>query len=258
MTKLRLLMVDDEVLARDRLRSFLVQETAIEIVGECANGSEAMAAIRREQPDIVLLDVQMPGINGLQVAAEFPAEQPPVIIFVTAHDHYALEAFGVRAVDYLLKPFVQARFQLAMRRAIDQVRIRREGNLGSRVESLLAGVQARNNERFAFKSGGRVVFLRPDEIVWVEAANNNSILHLSDDSQLALYDTLSAMEQRLGSSGFVRVNRSAIVRTVEVRELQPGSHGDYVVVLQNGRRLPLSRHLRDALEKFAPQERPTL
>lgn len=249
MRKLRLLMVDDEVFARDRLRSFLVQETAIEIIGECANGSEAVATIRREQPDIVVLDVQIPGINGLQVAAEFSAEQRPVIIFVTAHDHYALEAFGVRAVDYLLKPFDHARLKLALRRAIDQVRIRHEGNSGSRMENLLADARTGNNKRLVFKSGGRVVFLRPDEIAWVEAANNSSILHLTDDRQLALYHTLSAMEQRLGSCGFVRVNRSAMVRAAEVRELQPASHGNYVVVLQNGLHLPLSRRLRGVVEK---------
>jgi two-component system LytT family response regulator len=250
MRKLRLLMVDDEVLARDRLRSFFVQEATIEIVGECANGLEAVATIRRERPDIVVLDVQIPGMNGLQVAAEFSPEQRPVIIFVTGHDHYALAAFGVRAVDYLLKPFDHARFRLALRRAIDQVRIRQEGSSGARMENLLAGVRAGNNERLVFKSGGRVVFLRPDEIVWVEAANNNSILHLTDDRRLALYNTLSALEERLGSCGFVRVNRSAMVRASEVRELQPASHGNYVVVLQNGLRLPLSRHLRGALQKL--------
>lgn len=254
MTKLRLLIVDDELLARDRLRSFLTEETAVEIIGECTSGSGAIEMIRRERPDIVFLDIQMPGCDGMQVAADLPAGQRPVIIFVTAHDRYALEAFGVQAVDYLLKPFDQARLQLALRRAIDQVRARREGDLGARVETLLAGAQVKNNERLAFRSGGRVVFLRPAEIVWVEAANNNSILHLAGNNHLVLHGTLSAMEQRLGSSGFVRVNRSALVHFDQVKEMQPALHGDYVVVLQDGLRLPLSRHLRGAMEKFVPQE----
>src|ERR1700710_2754844 len=187
MTKLRLLIVDDEILARDRLRSFLVQESTVEIIGECTNGPEAVATIQHQHPDIVFLDVQMPGCDGLQVAAELPVAQRPVIIFVTAHDRYALEAFGVRAIDHLLKPFDQARLQLALRRAIDHIRFKREGDLGSRMESLLASSSTKNNDRLAFKSGGRVVFLRPDEIIWVEAANNNSVLHLPEDKQLVLY-----------------------------------------------------------------------
>jgi two-component system LytT family response regulator len=254
MTKLRLLIVDDEDFARDRLRALLFQESGMEIIGECATGSEAVAAIRNENPDIVFLDVKMPGCDGLQVAAEFPGAQRPVIIFVTAHDHYAVEAFGVDAVDYLLKPFDQARLQLSLRRATAHIRGRREGELEARMGSLLADAQVRNNDRLAFKSGGRVVFLRPDEIVWVEAANNNSILHLADNNELVLYETLSSMEERLGPSGFVRVNRSAMVHFDQVRELQTVTHGDYVVVLQNGLRLPLSRHFRGALEKFAPQQ----
>lgn len=254
MTKLRLLIVDDEALARDRLRSFLMRETTVEIIGECASGPEAVATIKQEHPDLVFLDVQMPGCDGMQVVAELPPKQRPVIIFVTAHDRYALDAFGIRAVDYLLKPFDQARLQLALRRAIDHIRFQQEGDLGTRMEGLLAAAQGRTNDRLAFKSAGRVVFLRPDEIIWVEAANNNSVLHLADDKRLVLYETLSSMEQRLGSSVFVRVNRSALVRFDQVRELQPASHGDYVVVLQDGLRLPLSRHLRGAWEKFAPRE----
>jgi two-component system, LytTR family, response regulator len=254
MTKLRLLIVDDEAFARDRLRALLLEESGVKIIGECATGSEAVAAIRNENPDIVFLDVKMPGCDGLQVAAEFPAAQRPVIIFVTAYDRYAVEAFGVDAVDYLLKPFDQARLQLALRRATALIRGRREGELETRMGSLLAGAQVRNNGRLAFKSGGRVVFLRPDEIVWVEASNNNSILHLTDDQELVLYETLSSMEQRLGPFEFVRVNRSAMVHFDQVRELQTTTHGDYGVVLQNGLRLSLSRHFRGALEKFAPQE----
>ena len=120
---------------------------------------------------------------------------------------------------------------------------------------MLASAQIKNHDRLAFKSGGRVVFLRPDEIVWVEAANNNSILHLAENNSLVLHETLAAMEERLGPSGFVRINRSAAVNFSQVKELQPATQGDYVVVLQNGLRLPLSRQLRGALEKFVPQEK---
>lgn len=251
-TPVRILLVDDEPLARDRLRALLKSEPGAEVIGECGSGTEAVELIRRERPDLVFLDMQMPGADGLQVVAALPAEARPAVIFVTAHEKFALEAFNVQAVDYLLKPFDRERFQQAFRRACEHLQARRAGELGQRLESLLAGAvpAARPPERLAVKADGRLVFVRPDDIVWVEAADNYVILHLRDD-RLMVRETLSAIEERLGPGSFARVNRSAIVHLDQIRELQPTFHGDYVVVLRNGTKVPLSRNLRGRLGDLA-------
>jgi len=256
MSKLRILIVDDEPLARQRVRGMLRADSAVEIIGECGSGTEAVAAIKRDRPDIVLLDIQMPGCDGLQVVAELPADRRPAVIFVTAHEKFAVEAFAVRATDYLLKPFDQQRLQTALKRAAEQIQARRAGDLGARLESLLseAGPAERKPERLAVKVDGRVVFLRPEEITWVEAADNYVVIHLADNTRLMLRETLSALEERLGTANFARVNRSAVVRLDQVKELQPTFHGDYTVVLRDGTRVPLSRSMRGRLEKFTGNE----
>jgi two-component system LytT family response regulator len=254
MTKLRILIVDDEPLARERLRALLASETSAEIIAECGNGPDALSAIERLRPDVVFLDVQMPGCDGLQVVGKLPEADRPIIIFVTAHDRFAIDAFGLHATDYLLKPFDQARLLLALKRAGEQVRARQAGDLGARLQTLLAEAAPaakKPPDRLAFKSDGRVVFVKPEDIMWVEAADNYVLVHVSDGTRLMLRDTLSALEERLGEVDFARVNRSAIVRLDHVKELQPTLHGDYTVVLRNGTRVPLSRSLRGRLEKFA-------
>ena len=252
MTNLRILIVDDEPLARERVRAFLRAESDVEIIGECGNGPDASEAIRRDQPDVVFLDVQMPGSDGLQVVSQLPVEKRPAIIFVTAHESFAVEAFGVHAIDYLLKPFDQQRFQQALKRAREHVRARQAGDLGARLETLLTDAASipKKTGRLAFKSEGRVVFLKPEEIVWVEAADNYVLLHLVDAPRLMLRETLSAIEERLGSVDFARMSRSAIVRLDQVKELQPTFHGDYTAVLRDGTRVPLSRSHRGRFEKF--------
>jgi len=250
MTKLRILIADDEPLARERLHAMLGAEPSIEIVGECSSGPETIEAIQRSRPDIAFLDVQMPGRDGLQVAAALTDDERPAIVFVTAHERFAVEAFAKHAVDYLLKPFDRARLQQALERARNHLKNRRAGDLGARLENLLATAKPRPTERLAFRADGRVVFLRPAEIVWVEAANNYSILHLADATRLMLRETLSTLEQQLGTAGFARVNRSALVCIDQVLELQQANYGDYVVVLRNGTRLPLSRNLRGQLDVF--------
>jgi two-component system LytT family response regulator len=250
MNKLRILIVDDEPLARERVRAMLRSEPSAEIIGECGNGTDAIASIRENHPDVVFLDMQMPGADGLQVVKELPVDERPAIIFVTAHDRFAVDAFGVQATDYLLKPFDQERFREALKRATDQIRAHRAGDLNTKLETLLAdAIPQKKPTRLAFKSDGRVVFLKPEEIVWVEAADNYVLLHLVDAQRLMLRETMSTLEERLGS-GFGRVNRSAIVRLEEVKELQPTFHGDYTVVLRDGTRLPLSRSQRGQLDKF--------
>ena len=252
--KLRVLIVDDEPLARERLRSLLQAEPDVEIMGECASGTEAIATIRSTPPDLVFLDMQMPGCDGLQVLAGLPEDQRPAVIFATAHEHFALDAFEVQAVDYLLKPFDRERFQTALRRAHDYQRARQTDALGRKIETMLSDTASavRKNERLTFKADGRLVFLKPDEIMWVEAADNYAVLHLTT-GRLMLRETMAALEARLGTVSFARVNRSAIVHLDQIKELQPSLHGDYVVLLRDGTKLPLSRGLRGQLGKFAAE-----
>jgi Response regulator of the LytR/AlgR family len=251
MTKLRILIVDDEPLARDRMRALLSTDPALEIVGEASNGDDALAAIQDLQPELVFLDMQMPGCDGLEVVRRL-ADPRPAIVFVTAHERFAVEAFATEASDYLLKPFDRARLQLALKRVRDSIAARRERDLGSRLESLLAS-RPSDPERIAVRADGRVVFLKHSDIVWIEAANNYCVLHLADQKRFMLRETLSSLEARFSSSGFARVNRSALVHLNRVRELQSAAYGDYIVVLDTGQRLPLSRNFRGRLEHFLPE-----
>ena len=240
--KIRTLIVDDEPLARERLRGFLQAEAACEVIGECGSGPEAIAAIRRLAPDLVFLDMQMPGCDGLQVLAELPEGKRPAIVFATAYERFALDAFDVAAVDYLLKPFDRERFQQALRRAQDFLQRGRE--------PATPVAPAPAADRITVKADGRLVFLQPGEIVRVEAADNYVMLHLVN-GRLMLRETMTAIETRLGTASFVRVNRSAIVHFDQIKEIQPAQHGDYTVVLRDGTKLPLSRSLRGQLDRIA-------
>ena len=174
MNPLRVLLVDDEPLARERLRALLQDEPSVEIVGECGSGTDAIATLRSTPLDLVFLDVEMPGCDGLQVLSELPAEGRPAVVFVTAHERFALDAFEVQAVDYLLKPFDRERFQTALRRAEEHLRAQRAGKLEDKLESLLADAASpgKKPERLTVKANGRLVFLKPDDIIWIEAADN--------------------------------------------------------------------------------------
>ncbi len=253
MTKLRILVADDEPLARARLLSLLPKDVELEIVGEYGSGTEAMEGIRRDKPDIVFLDMQMPGCDGLQVVAGLDPHERPAVVFVTAYDKFAVDAFGVRAVDYVLKPFDRERLETALERAAEFVSARKAGDLGARIEGALAGSGAKSPakpERLAVKADGRFVFLKFDEIIWVEAADNYVVIHTSTGERLMPRDTLSSIEERLGPQHFTRVNRSALVRIDQVKELQPTPQGDYSILLRNGTRISLSRSLRGRFEKF--------
>jgi two-component system LytT family response regulator len=253
MNPLRTLIVDDEPLARERLRSLLRSEPSIAIVGECASGTEAIATIRNTALDLVFLDMQMPGCDGLQVLAELPEPHGPAIVFATAHEQFAVDAFNVQAVDYLLKPFDRERLQTAIRRVQAFLLARTYGGeAGPKAGS--APVEpgpaaAPRSERLTVKTDGRLVFLKSEEIVWVEAADNYAVLHLTT-GRLMVRETMAALEARLGSDNFVRVNRSALAHREQIKELQPALHGDYTVLLRNGTKLPLSRNLRGKLDRF--------
>jgi len=249
--KIRTLIVDDEPLARERLRRLLEGEPEIEIVGECADGREAVAAIQKQPPDLMFLDIQMPELDGFGVLQATNTQHVPVIVFVTAHDKFALRAFEVHAVDYLLKPFDRERFQTALRRALERVRNRDSQALQQRQAALLADLKIppKSPDRLAVKSAGRVVFVKLSDIDWIEAAHNYVELHAGKESHL-LRETLNAIEARLSPEKFVRISRSAIVNIERVKELQPLFHGEYTVTLQNGTRVTLSRRYRDKLKQF--------
>jgi two-component system LytT family response regulator len=254
-TRLRAFIVDDEPLARERVRSFLAENPTVVIAGEYGDGTDALAAIRQDRPDIVFLDVQMPGCDSFQILAALPPAQRPAIVIATAHERFAVDAFAEEAVDYLLKPYSRERFHVALKRAIDQIHKRRAGDLGNRMEIMLSRTSARPTERMAAKVDGRLIFVDPDDIVWIEAANNYATLHLTGNRRLLIRETLTSLEKRLGSSRFTRVNRSALVHVDQVLEMQPSTYGDYSVVLRSGARMPLSRNLRSQFERVVTDKR---
>jgi two-component system LytT family response regulator len=249
--KIRTLIVDDEPLARERLRTLLQEQAEVELIGECANGRDALAAIKREEPDLVFLDVQMPELDGFGVLAKLGQEKMPAIIFVTAHDKFALQAFEVHALDYLLKPFDKDRFQKALRRALDHLKRDHAGELKERLSALLGDLksESKSPQRIAVKSSGCVIFLKIDDIDWVEAADNYVSLHIGTESHLHR-ETMSALEERLPPNKFLRISRSTIVNVDRIKELQPLFHGEYAVILRNGTRLTLSRSHRDKLDQL--------
>jgi len=249
-SKIRTMVVDDEPMARERIVSLLAQEQDIEVVGECADGQQAVNAIQAQHPDLVFLDVQMPACDGFGVIQQVGADRMPPVVFVTAYDEYALRAFEVHAIDYLLKPFGRDRFQQTLQHAREHLERRRAGDLGKRLLALVHDLkpEPQKMDRLVVKSAGRVFFLRTDEIDWIEAAGNYVRLHLSEDSHL-FRETMNNMEARLDTNRFVRIHRSRIVNTDRIKELQPWFNGEYVVVLQNGARLTLSRGYREKLQE---------
>jgi two-component system, LytTR family, response regulator len=246
--RVRTLIVDDEPLARDRLRQLLERHPEIELAGECADGRAAVDAIQSTSPDLVFLDVQMPELDGFGVLEAIGNKPMPLIVFVTAHDQFALRAFEVHAVEYLLKPFDRERFEAALQHALDQVKNRATAALDQRQAALLADLKsaAKTAERLAIKSGGHVVWVGLDEIDWIESADNYVELHVGPKSHL-LRETLNALESRLPGDKFVRISRSAMVNPQRIKELHRMVYGGYEILLQNGKRLTLSRRYRDKL-----------
>jgi len=251
---LRALIVDDEPPARDLIATLLRDEPDLEVVGQCSNGRDAVAAIKRFSPNLVFLDVQMPGMDGFGVLAELPADRLPLVIFVTAFDQHAIRAFEVHAIDYLLKPFEYDRLRQAVRRARTQI-AQGAGAAGQTcLMSLLEELHNRGRSwnRLAIRDGGRILFLQPDEIDWIEAEGNYVRLHVGKESHL-LRETMSAVERRLASMKFLRVSRSTIVNLERVTEWQPLFHGDSVVILRDGTRLTVSRVYRETLDRLVTQ-----
>lgn len=250
MNKIRAMVVDDEAMARERVVSLLRQEQDIELIGECSDGEQAVSAINSQQPDLVFLDVQMPAVDGFRVIEQVGPDKMPAVVFVTAYDEYAVRAFEVHALDYLLKPFGKERFLQTLQHARSHVERRRAGDLGKRLMALVQDIkpEPQKLDRLVVKSGGRVFFLRTEDIVWIEAAGNYVRLHLAEDSHL-FRETMNGIEARLDPRRFVRIHRSRIVNSDRIKELQPWFNGEYVVVLQNGTRLTLSRGYREKLQE---------
>ncbi len=243
---LRTIIADDEPLARERVRTFLQQTPDIEVVAECASGTEALSAVVGCQPDLVFLDVQMPGMTGFEVLQALPAGVTPAIVFTTAHDNFALEAFEVNAVDYLLKPFKLARFQQAVERTRRALEARTPGSSNRKLTQWLEqrAPLPPGQRRLMVKDSDRVVFVRLDDIDWIEAAGNYAVLHVGRASHI-LRETMVHLEQDLPEELFFRVSRSAFVHLQRIRELQPMPGGQHVVILQDGQKVTMTRPLRE-------------
>ena len=249
---IRVVVADDEPLARNRIRRLLSSENDVEVVAECKNGREAVDALDQHQPDLLFLDVEMPELDGFGVMEEIGAEQMPVVIFITAYDQYAVHAFETHALDYLLKPFDEDRFRRALQRARGHLERSRTGDIATRLLAMLHDVRPQptpSSDRLVIKSGGRVVFLKSEEIDWVEAAANYVRIHAGHDEYL-MRETMNAFENKLDSRRFMRIHRSIIVNLEKIKELQPCNNGEFIVVLRNGKELSLSRGFRDRIQTF--------
>ncbi len=256
MTKIRTLIVDDETLAREKIVTLLADDAGVEIIGQCGDGLSAIAAIENQAPDLLFLDVQMPELDGFGVLEMIDAERIPAVVFVTAYDQYALRAFEVHALDYLLKPFDRDRFNKALQRAKHQIERERNASTNQQLLALLSDlkVKTKHLERLVIKSGGRVFFLRVDEIDWIEAAANYVRLHVGKESHL-LRETINGLAAKLDPDKFLRIHRSTIVNIESIKELQPWFHSDYVVILLDGTQLTSSRGYRDQLDKLLGKSR---
>jgi two-component system LytT family response regulator len=250
--KIRTLIVDDERLARARVRRLLKGDDAVEIIGECRNGLEAARFIRDQKPDLVFLDVQMPEMGGLEVVRAVGPRTVPALVFVTAFDQYAIHAFDFYALDYLLKPFTPERFAQTVERVKEQF-TKAGGNVSElehRLVSLIKDLgEKKYLERMVIKNSGKVFFLKTDEIDWIAAAGNYLEVHAGRSSHL-VRDTMHGIESKLDPDKFLRIHRSTIVQIDRIKEMHPMFSGDYAVHLLDGTELSLSRHFRGRWEEL--------
>jgi two-component system LytT family response regulator len=242
---IRTLIIDDVQLARERLKRCLAGEPEVQIVGECDNGTEAVASIRALSPDLIFLDVQMPALDGFGVLEALKGERVPEVIFVTAYNEYAIQAFEVNALDYLLKPVDCARLSKAVERASAHLAQPRD-DLDTRFRAMLEDIKASSKflKRLTIKLTGHTILLPTDEIDWIESYGNYLKVHAGRESHL-IRGTMQSLEVKLDPETFVRVHRSAIVNIEKIKEIYPRSNGDQDLVLQNGQQLMLSRKYRD-------------
>jgi two-component system LytT family response regulator len=247
--KTRALIVDDEPLARERIRSLLRDEADIEVAGECGDGPAAVAAIKKLSPDLLFLDVQMPGMSGFDVLRAVGRDRMPVVVFVTAFDQHALKAFEAHALDYLLKPFKPARFKETVQRAREHLANQQAGAVSKGLAAMLRQAKPEREivSRIAVKTGERTIFVRTAEIDYVESAGNYVVLHTGKENHV-VRETLTALEAMLDPKKFVRISRSTLVNADQIKELQPLFKGEHAVVLRNGKQLTTTRGLRELQE----------
>jgi two-component system, LytTR family, response regulator len=257
---MRTVIADDERLARQKLMILLDSEPHVKVAAECENGRQTVSAIRTLRPDVLLLDIQMPDLNGFQVLAEISPDEMPVVIFTSAYDQYAIRAFEANALDYLLKPFDQERLHRAVEKARSELRKSRDREITHRIMNLLSEMkpgkqpdsaveQPNLEKRLAIKANGRVVFIDLDNVDWIEAAANYVRLNIGKESYL-FRETITRISERLDTNDFVRIHRSNIVNIHKIKELIPVNSGEYVVVLKSGKELSCSRGYRAALQEI--------
>jgi len=247
----RVLIVDDEPLARAHMRELLAEAGGVEVIGECGDGREAVRRIRAESPDLVLLDVQIPELDGFGVVREVGAARMPVVIFVTAYDEYALQAFDVSALAYLLKPVSRERLLGALDRARALLRGSSAGGEAARLATLLERLSDAKprGERLSIKVDGRVLFVTVDDIDWLEADDNHVKVHVGQHTH-QVRSTMASFEKRLPPGKFLRIHRSTMVNVRRIAEVQPWFAGDYVFILASGARLTSGRSYRQAIHEF--------
>lgn len=260
--QLRALIVDDEVHGRDVVRHMLQAHADVTIVGEAGNGVRAAEEIRSQRPNLLFLDIQMPRLGGIELLDALGTGAPPVVVFITAHDVYAVQAFERGAFDYLMKPFDQERFDHTMTRVREHFRIRQDADMGRRLRDVIvqhgggaeaaptppapdaASTEPEPLTRFVIKDPGRVFFVPVESADWLEASGNYVGLHVGGKTHL-IHETLASLEQALDSRAFLRIHRSTIVNVARIKELQPVANGEFVVILHDGTRLKLSRNFRE-------------
>lgn len=255
--KIRTLIVDDEPLAREGIRMLLEPDSGFSIVAEAGNGAEAIEMIRLHHPDLVFLDIQMPGMNGFDVLKALDGEPMPLIVFVTAYDSYAIRAFEVHAVDYVLKPVDPSRFQTSLERIKSDLQLRRGGAITARMTALLEALRREEVkidtrgflERFVIKEGDRIYFVNTDDVDWIEAADYYVQLHTGKKTHL-IRETLNRLETQLDPAKFIRIHRSTIVNSTRIKELKRHFQSEFIVILQDGTNLKMSRSYRDNLSGF--------
>lgn len=251
---IRAVIADDEVLARKKLRLLLQRIERFEIVAECKDGRETIAAVRGFKPDLLLLDVQMPDLDGFEVVNAINAVFPPVVVFTTAYDQYAIRAFEANALDYLLKPFDEERLRRTLARVHNELEKDHARFLAKHMVNLFAETRnaiesPRKDNRLVIKSGGRIIFMDLDDVDWVEAAANYVRFNGGKESYI-LRGSIGLTAARLNPKQFVRIHRSVIVNIDKIKELQPCNAGEYIVVLKSGKGLPCSRRYRENLRQF--------
>lgn len=244
--KLRVLIVDDERLAREKLRTLLAAESALEVIGDCQNGAQAIVAVRKHKPDLMFLDVRMPQLDGFQVLQALAVNETPQVIFTTAYEHYAIRAFDSNAIDYLLKPFDQERLHRAVERARGGLARSHARALTERMLQLLSRAGDVPEERLLVKAEGRLIFLNLEEIDWIEAAANYVRLNSGGVSYL-IRDNIGRLAARLDPRRFARIHRSIIINVHKLKELQPCDNGEFIAVLKNGKSLSCSRGYRSEI-----------